>query len=68
MLSAKQGNYGYHFYNVDAVFDWGLNPGPPALDGSTLALGYRGDVVVWDVSAILRSTSYVNGFNNVIAN
>ena len=36
MFSAKQGHYGYHFYNVfgmtDAVLDWGLNPGPPALE------------------------------------
>ena len=36
MLSAKQGNYWYHFYNLlwyDAVLDWGLNPGhqPTAL-------------------------------------
>ena len=44
MLSAKQGNYWYHFYNVfgNAVLDWGLNPGPPALDASALPLGYRG--------------------------
>ena len=40
MFSAKQGNYWYHFYN--AVLDWGLNPGPPALEASTLPLGYRG--------------------------
>ena len=26
----------------DAVLDWGLNPGPPALEASTLPLGYRG--------------------------
>ena len=26
------------------VFDWGLNPGPPALDASTLPLGYRGGI------------------------
>ena len=26
----------------DAVLDWGLNPGPPALESSTLPLGYRG--------------------------
>ena len=25
-----------------AVLDWGLNPGPPAPDASTLPLGYRG--------------------------
>ena len=45
MFSAKQGNYWYHFYNVfwyDAILDWGLNPGPPALDTSTLPLGYLG--------------------------
>ena len=26
----------------DSVLDWGLNPGPPALDASTLPLGYQG--------------------------
>ena len=26
----------------DAVLDWGLNPGPPVLEASTLPLGYRG--------------------------
>ena len=26
----------------DAVIDWGLNPGPPALKASTIPLGYRG--------------------------
>ena len=26
----------------DAVLDWGLNLGPPALDASTIPLGYRG--------------------------
>ena len=29
----------------DAVLDWGLNPGPPALEASTLPLGYRGGVM-----------------------
>ena len=24
----------------DAVLDWGLNPGPPALEASTIPLGY----------------------------
>ena len=44
MFSAKQGHYWYHFYNVwyDAVLDWGLNPGPSALEVNTLPLGYRG--------------------------
>ena len=42
MLSAKQCNYWYHrLWYDDAVLDWGLNPGPPALDASTLPLGYR---------------------------
>ena len=42
---AKQGNYWYHFYNefwYDAVLDLGLNPGRPALEASTIPLGYRG--------------------------
>ena len=45
MLSAKQGNYWYHFYNVFGMtrsLDWGLNPVPPALEASTIPLGYRG--------------------------
>ena len=45
MLSAKQVNYRYHFYDVfwyDAALDWGLNPGPPPLDAIILPLGYRG--------------------------
>ena len=44
-MSAKQGNYLVPFlYGLwyDVVLDWGLNPGPPALDTSTLPLGYRG--------------------------
>ena len=39
MISAKQGHYWYHFYQrlwYDAVLDWGMNPGPPAPDASTL--------------------------------
>ena len=45
MFSAKQGNYLVLFLQrlwYDAVLDWGLNPGPPALDANTLPLGYRG--------------------------
>ena len=44
MFSAKQGNYRYHFLKrlwYDAVLGWGLNPGPPALEASTIPLGYR---------------------------
>jgi len=53
MLSAKQGNYWYHFYNVvgiHAVLDWWLKPGPPTLEASTIPLGYRGGGVddVWN--------------------
>ena len=45
MFSAKQGHYWYHFYNVFAMTrsltgDWTL--GPPALEASTLPLGYWG--------------------------
>ena len=37
MFSAEQGNHWYHLA--------GINPGPPALEASTLSLGYRGGVV-----------------------
>jgi len=40
MLSAKQGNYWYHFYNVFGMtrsLIGVLNPGPPALEASTIA-------------------------------
>ena len=52
MFSAKQGNYWYHFYNVlyDTVLDWGLNPGPPALNASTLPLGYQEAVLDWGLN------------------
>ena len=44
MFSAKQGHYWYHFISslVWRGHYWGLNPGPPALDASTVPLGYRG--------------------------
>ena len=32
----------YHQAIEEAVLDWGLNQRPPALDASTLPLGYRG--------------------------
>ena len=42
-FSGKQENNLVHFLLLyDAVLDWELNPGPPALDASTLPLGYRG--------------------------
>ena len=45
IFSAKQGHYWYYFLKrrwYDAVLDWGLNPGPPAVEASTIPLGYRG--------------------------
>ena len=45
MFSAKQGHYWYTFYNVFGMtrsLTGGLNPGPPAIEASTLPLGYRG--------------------------
>ena len=45
LLSAKQGNYWYHFITSLVWRDpWrGIEPlGPPALEASTLPLGYRG--------------------------
>ena len=44
MFSAKQ-EYLVPFLQrlwYDAVLDWGLNTGPPALEVSTVPLGYRG--------------------------
>ena len=42
MLSVKQGNYWFLLRLwYDAFLVGGLNPGPPALDASTLPLGYR---------------------------
>ena len=40
----SKGTSWYLFYKVFgmAVLVWGLTPGPPALDASTLPLGYRG--------------------------
>ena len=32
----------YHYTIEEAVLNWGLNPGAPALEASTLPLGYRG--------------------------
>ena len=45
MLSAKQRNYWYQFFQrlwFDTVLYWGLNTEPSALDASTLPLGYQG--------------------------
>ena len=40
MFSCKQGTFLLRLW-YDAVFDLGLNPGPPALDASTISQGYR---------------------------
>ena len=44
----NKGTTGTILYRLwyDAVLDWGLNPGPPALDANTLPLVYRGGGVV----------------------
>ena len=52
MSSAKQGRYWYHFYNVLCMrrsLTGGLNPGFPALEASTLPLGYRGGSNVFSI-------------------
>ena len=62
MFSAKQGNYLVPFlYRLwyDAVLDWGLNPGPPALEASTIPLGYRGGGnLIIDNKEAIRNFSY----------
>ena len=60
MLNAKQRNYWYHCLLhlwYDAVLDWGLNPGPPALDASTLPLGYRGGGILTMICSIFQVSS-----------
>mgnify|MGYP000066582269 FL=1 len=45
MFSTKQGHFWYHFYNIFGMtqtLTGGLNLGPPALEASTIPLGYRG--------------------------
>ena len=66
MFSDKQGHYLVPFLKrlwYDAVLDWELNPGPPALEASTIPLGYRGGgelyIISWErdsaCAAILMS-------------
>ena len=58
MFSAKQRNYLVPFLKrlwYDAVLDWGLNPGCPALEASTLPLGYRGGGNLFLISDLLFS-------------
>ena len=60
MFSAKQGNYWYHFYNVFGMkqsLTGGLNPGPPALEASTLPLGYQG-VGIFKVKFLKRAKEF----------
>ena len=45
MFSAKQGHYWY--------LDCGLNPGPPALEASTISIGYRGGGEMQDANVFL---------------
>ena len=45
MFSAKQGHYWYHFYNVFGMtrsLTWDWTRDVPALEASTIPLGYRG--------------------------
>ena len=52
MSSAKQGRYWYHLYNVlwmRRSLTGGLNPGFPALEPSTLPLGYPGGSNVFSI-------------------
>ena len=44
------------------VLDWGLNPGPPALEASTIPLGYRGGGEVQLKTVLL--VSWRHGKNN----
>ena len=47
MFSAKKRNYLVPFLKrlwYDAVLDWGLNQEPPALEASTIPLGYLSTV------------------------
>ena len=60
MLSAKQGHYWYHFYNVFGMtrsLTGELKPGSPALDDSTLPLGYRGGGIIIEV--VLQAGTYL---------
>ena len=66
-MIAKQGNYWYHFYNVFGItrsLTWWLNPGPHALEASTLPLGYRGHIVC--VFVIVCCCSVVGGDTFII--
>ena len=55
MFSTKQGHFWYHFYNIFGMtqtLTGGLNLGPPALEASTIPLGYRGGGVgikTWNI-------------------
>ena len=50
----------------DAVLDWGLNPRPPALEASTIPLGYRGGGLraMYDVKQTTKRT-HVLVLNNI---
>ena len=49
----------------DAVLDWGLNPGPPALQTSTLPQGYRGGRCIKCMNTYLESKYDAILFKNV---
>jgi len=54
----NKGTTGTIFLWYDAVLDWGLNPGPPALEASTLPLGYRGGGIL-----SVQACSFVSAYN-----
>ena len=47
-----------HYIWYDAVLDGGMNPGRPALEASTLPLGYRGGAVYLVYCLFLILTYY----------
>ena len=60
MFSAKQGHYWYHLYNVFGMtrsLTGGLNQGPPALEASTIPLGYRGGGIINTKNYMLSKSS-----------
>ena len=62
LLNVKQGHYWYQRLWYNAVLDWGLKPGPPALEASTIPLGYRGGgrqgMIAWADLYCLQRYSY----------
>ena len=45
------------------VLDWGLNPGPPVIEASTLPLGFRGGGKVYRTEHLSFALSYTDYHN-----